>query len=156
MNQWIHLNLLSLLRTGFLETTWPKRNLEWTCLYYIVMHRRCQMRGDQMPPTGLGQQRGHHFKVTPVEFNFSWSEDKEVPFGLLEEIFVQVCYKMFSVKQDYSNYNYIEIMVKASISLDVSATNIVLKNPATQVLPSPFKLQHRFYEQWYLHTVCFL
>ncbi|KAI7809076.1 putative integrin alpha-6, partial [Triplophysa rosa] len=35
--------------------------------------------------------------------------------------------------EDYSNYNYIEIMVKASISLDVSATNIVMKNPATQV-----------------------
>ncbi|XP_073710952.1 integrin alpha-6 [Misgurnus anguillicaudatus] len=35
--------------------------------------------------------------------------------------------------EDYSNYNYLDIMVKASISLDVSATNIVLKNPETQV-----------------------
>ncbi|XP_052004791.1 integrin alpha-6 isoform X1 [Xyrauchen texanus] len=35
--------------------------------------------------------------------------------------------------EDYASYNYLDIMVKASISLDVSAKNIVLKNPETQV-----------------------
>uniref|UniRef100_A0A8C2JDU5 Integrin subunit alpha 6 n=1 Tax=Cyprinus carpio TaxID=7962 RepID=A0A8C2JDU5_CYPCA len=35
--------------------------------------------------------------------------------------------------EDYVSYNYLDIIVKASISLDVSAKNIVLKNPETQV-----------------------
>ncbi|XP_058643969.1 integrin alpha-6 isoform X2 [Onychostoma macrolepis] len=35
--------------------------------------------------------------------------------------------------EDYVSYNYLDIIVKASISLDVSAKNIVLKNPQTQV-----------------------
>ncbi|RXN07151.1 integrin alpha-6-like protein [Labeo rohita] len=35
--------------------------------------------------------------------------------------------------EDYASYNYLDIIVKASISLDVSAKNIVLKNPETQV-----------------------
>ncbi|TRY90453.1 hypothetical protein DNTS_011814 [Danionella cerebrum] len=35
--------------------------------------------------------------------------------------------------EDYTSYNYLDIIVRASISLDVSAKNIVLKNPETQV-----------------------
>ncbi|KAI5621130.1 integrin alpha-6 isoform X1 [Silurus asotus] len=35
--------------------------------------------------------------------------------------------------EDYASYNYLDLIVKASISLDVSAKNIVLKNPETQV-----------------------
>ncbi|XDV31471.1 hypothetical protein PO909_034141 [Leuciscus waleckii] len=35
--------------------------------------------------------------------------------------------------EDYASYNYLDIIVKASISLDVSANNIVLKNAETQV-----------------------
>lgn len=35
--------------------------------------------------------------------------------------------------EDYVSYNYLDIIVKASISLDVSAKNIVLRNPETQV-----------------------
>nr|XP_005167466.1 integrin alpha-6 isoform X1 [Danio rerio] len=35
--------------------------------------------------------------------------------------------------EDFASYNYLDIIVKASISLDVSAKNIVLKNPETQV-----------------------
>ncbi|XP_052461650.1 integrin alpha-6 isoform X1 [Carassius gibelio] len=35
--------------------------------------------------------------------------------------------------EDYVSYNYLDIIVKASISLDDSAKNIVLKNPETQV-----------------------
>uniref|UniRef100_A0AAR2IPG4 Integrin alpha-2 domain-containing protein n=1 Tax=Pygocentrus nattereri TaxID=42514 RepID=A0AAR2IPG4_PYGNA len=35
--------------------------------------------------------------------------------------------------EDYASYNYLDLIVKASISLDVSAQNIVLKNPETQV-----------------------
>ncbi|XP_036422151.1 integrin alpha-6 isoform X1 [Colossoma macropomum] len=35
--------------------------------------------------------------------------------------------------EDYATYNYLDLIVKASISLDVSAKNIVLKNPETQV-----------------------
>lgn len=38
-----------------------------------------------------------------------------------------------SIKQDYVSYNYLDIIVKASISLDVSAKNIVLKKPEAQV-----------------------
>ncbi len=34
------------------------------------------------------------------------------------------------------SYNYLDIIVKASISLDVSAKNIVLRNPETQVTVS--------------------
>ncbi len=41
-----------------------------------------------------------------------------------------------SLKQDYVSYNYLDIIVKASISLDVSAKNIVLRNPETQVTVS--------------------
>lgn len=41
-----------------------------------------------------------------------------------------------SLKQDYVSYNYLDIIVKASISLDVSAKNIVLKNSETQVTVS--------------------
>ncbi|KTF96313.1 hypothetical protein cypCar_00033335 [Cyprinus carpio] len=36
------------------------------------------------------------------------------------------------LSEDYVSYNYLDIIVKASISLDVSAKNIVLKNPETQ------------------------
>ncbi len=41
-----------------------------------------------------------------------------------------------SITQDYVSYNYLDIIVKASISLDVSAKNIVLKNPETKVTVS--------------------
>lgn len=42
-----------------------------------------------------------------------------------------------SQQQDYASYNYLDIIVKASISLDVSANNIVLKNAETQVTQFP-------------------
>uniref|UniRef100_A0A4W4GPU9 Integrin alpha-2 domain-containing protein n=1 Tax=Electrophorus electricus TaxID=8005 RepID=A0A4W4GPU9_ELEEL len=35
--------------------------------------------------------------------------------------------------EDYASYNYLDLIVTASISLDVSAKNLVLKNPETQV-----------------------
>lgn len=35
--------------------------------------------------------------------------------------------------EEFSSYNYLDVIVHASISLDVSAKNIVLKNPETQV-----------------------
>uniref|UniRef100_A0A8C1TC19 Integrin subunit alpha 6 n=1 Tax=Cyprinus carpio TaxID=7962 RepID=A0A8C1TC19_CYPCA len=41
--------------------------------------------------------------------------------------------------EDYVSYNYLDIIVKASISLDVSAKNIVLKNPETQVTQFPIQ-----------------
>ncbi|XP_076858883.1 integrin alpha-6 isoform X2 [Brachyhypopomus gauderio] len=35
--------------------------------------------------------------------------------------------------EDYASYNYLDLIVTASITLDVSAKNLVLKNPKTQV-----------------------
>lgn len=92
------------------------------------------MCGDQMPPTGLGQQRSHRFEIPPVEFNFSRSKDRVILLCVLEIYPSMFKHSVFYTKQDYSNYNYLDIMVKASISLDVSATNIVMKNPETQVI----------------------
>lgn len=45
-------------------------------------------------------------------------------------IFVPSC--CFS-KQDYATFSYLVLMVKASLSLDVSAQNIILKNAETEV-----------------------
>lgn len=44
-----------------------------------------------------------------------------------------------SLKQDYVSYSYLDIIVKASISLDASAKNIVLKKPETQVTQFPIQ-----------------
>lgn len=41
--------------------------------------------------------------------------------------------KTFVLKQNYANLNYLDIIVKASISLDAPAKNMVLRNAETQV-----------------------
>uniref|UniRef100_A0A8C2KSS9 Integrin subunit alpha 6 n=1 Tax=Cyprinus carpio TaxID=7962 RepID=A0A8C2KSS9_CYPCA len=41
--------------------------------------------------------------------------------------------------EDYVSYSYLDIIVKASISLDASAKNIVLKKPETQVTQFPIQ-----------------
>ncbi len=116
-----------------------KQLLEMNVVILVVLQWGCQMCGDQMPPTGLGQHCGHHSEIPAVEFHFPWSKDnKECLFCSFERmswVVKELCF-VSSLKQDYVSYNYLDIIVKASISLDVSAKNIVLRNPETQVTVS--------------------
>ena len=39
----------------------------------------------------------------------------------------------FLSKQDYATFSYLDLIIKASLSLDGSAQNIILKNAETEV-----------------------
>uniref|UniRef100_A0A4W4GT25 Integrin alpha-2 domain-containing protein n=1 Tax=Electrophorus electricus TaxID=8005 RepID=A0A4W4GT25_ELEEL len=135
--------------TASLDIQWPRENSVGKWLLYLVKVGSKELEQltcspeNEINPLGLAEVRHPPCPLLqpPASIN-SCSGDAgcvEIRCPLLgldgsADIILRSRLWNSTFLEDYASYNYLDLIVTASISLDVSAKNLVLKNPETQVL----------------------
>uniref|UniRef100_A0A4W4EFE3 Integrin alpha-2 domain-containing protein n=1 Tax=Electrophorus electricus TaxID=8005 RepID=A0A4W4EFE3_ELEEL len=137
--------------TAFLDIQWPKSTATGKWLLYLMKLSTTGVEtvGCNKPneinelklqqESSLTRHKREVSESSSDEAKFSLFTDKRKFKVLVKSQLLNCSGKhCYSSSQDFSSLNYVDILVKASLSLDAAAKNIVLKNEDTQVRVTVF------------------